>query len=509
VTGNAAKVADCATSSANIYDIIRRHAAVMPERPALIEGSRIICYAELAQTVAKQAGYLATLGVRKGDRVGLLLKDHADHFMLMLAAALLGAASVSPNWRAKLDEKQLIAKLFGLRLLIFDPDVRAPAGVPALPLDEQWNLCVSKSSLHEPVPAAGDLPFRILLTSGTSGAPKGVELTHAQAFAWRDIARTALNLTTPHRHLSILPLAFTGATMLNLPHIILGNTIELASSLVTPEEFVALVKNHAITGATVVPTIVRRLLRLAGPGAQLLPELDYLVCLGSPLSAGERRDAVNNLTRGFVDNYGASGSGPVTFMSAADIERCPDSIGRPVVQTQVEVVDEKGRPCPAGEIGRLRCRGPAAARGFCGSSSGAAGELFDDGWYYPGDLAKMDADGFIYLAGRAADIVIHGGSNVYPVEIERVLMRHPGVRDVSVVGVPSEEYGEDVVAFVECSSAVAERDLLEACRRHLSPYKIPKRIVFLDELPRSPAGKVQKQQLLDRFLEVQSATARA
>ena len=214
------------------------------------------------------------------------------------------------------------------------------------------------------------------------------------------------------------------------------------------------------------------------------------------------------LTRGFFDNYGASGCGPVTFLSAAEIENHADSVGRAVPQTQVEVVDDKGRPCAAGEIGLLRCRGPAVAQGFCNATSDSGGELFEDGWYYPGELGSLDGDGFIYLAGRASDLILRGGINIYPVEIEQVLMRHPAVREAAVVGAPSPEYGEDVVAFVQSTAPVVERDIMETCRRYLSSYKVPSLIVILDELPKNPAGKVLKQELLRQLAQRQTAIAR-
>jgi acyl-CoA synthetase (AMP-forming)/AMP-acid ligase II len=492
----------------NIVDIIRLHAVTTPERVAIVEGDRAITYAELHALILQYGGYLAQLGLRPKDRLGLILRDHADHLVLMLAAASIGVTTLSPSWRSKIEEKRLVAEAFGTKLLIVDPGARAPPGSAAVPLDDTWRQGAANAAPHQPARSARALPFRILMTSGTTGVPKGVEMTHARAVAWCQLVSAALNLTSPQRHLSVLPLAFTGSFILNLPHLLLGNTVELFPPLFTPEEFVAAVKTRGITSSTIVPTLLRRLLAMPRDHSPLLPELDYLVCLGSSLSADERRDAVRLLTRNFFDNYGASGCGPITFLSAADIESHADSVGRAVAQTQVQVVDGQGRPRAAGEIGLLRCRGPAVAEGFCNATSDGGGELFDNGWYHPGELASIDQDGFIYLAGRASDLILRGAINVYPVEIEQVLMRHPGVREAAVVGAPSLEYDEDVVAFVQVVPGVLERDLMETCRRYLSSYKVPSLIVVLDELPKNPAGKILKPELLQRLAQRQYPKAR-
>jgi long-chain acyl-CoA synthetase len=480
----------------NIIDIVRLHAAVQPDQAAIVDGSRTMSYSELARLISRHAGYLVELGLAPRDRLGLILRDNADHLILMLAAASLGAATLSLNWQGKVDEKQQVAEAFGVKLLIKDAGIRSPAGMRVVQIDDAWRRGVEKATPMAPAPAAGSLAFRILLTSGTTGLPKGVEMTHSRILAWRASVSSALSLTSRQRHLSVLPLAFTGSFLLNLTNLLLGNTVELFPPLFMAEELVAAIRSRGITGITVAPVILRRLLALAQGPEPLLPELSYLVCLGAPISADERRAAVRRLSRGFFDNYGASGSGPITFFGAQDIEANAESVGRVVPLMEVEVVDDRGQPHPPGEIGLLRCRGPTVASAFCNAGTEAAGEAFRDGWYYPGELARVDQQGFIYLVGRVSEMILRGGSNIYPVEIEQALMRHPAVREVAVIGAPSVEYGEEVIAFVHASAVIPERDLLEICRRCLSSYKVPKEILFVDALPKNIAGKVLKADLL-------------
>jgi acyl-CoA synthetase (AMP-forming)/AMP-acid ligase II len=479
----------------NVVEVIRSHAVSTPGCHAIVDGKRVITYSELWRLVSQCAGHLHELGVRPRDRLGLVLQDHADHLVLMFAAASLGAATLSLNWRSKIDEKQKVADAFGLKLVVGERNVRTPAGIRTVNLDEAWHRDMALAAPHEPIAVAHSFPFRVLLTSGTTGMPKGVELTHFGLFAWCDVVRLGLGLTSRHRHLSPLPLAFTGILCYTLPHLLLGNTVELFPPLFTPEEFIDAVRKRAITGSVIAPPTLRRLLALAPIDEPLFSELKYLVSLGAPLTPEERRAAKKRLTPGFIDNYGASGAGCITFLLPGDNEAMAESVGKCAPLREIQVVGKNDQPLPPGEVGVLRVRGPGVATSFCNETAEAASESFRDGWYYPGEIARLDAEGFVTIVGRTSDLILRGGINIYPAEIEQTLRRHPGVREVAVLGAPSVEYGEDVVAFVQTSDASA-RDLLELCTRSLAPFKIPKFVLMSEELPRSPAGKLVKSELL-------------
>jgi acyl-CoA synthetase (AMP-forming)/AMP-acid ligase II len=179
-------------------------------------------------------------------------------------------------------------------------------------------------------------------------------------------------------------------------------------------------------------------------------------------------------------------------MGPEDLEQAPDSVGRPAFRVDVEVVDENHQRLPAGAVGRLRYRSPASPREyFIGDGSDA----FRDGWFYPGDLACLDEDGYVYLKGRAKDMIIRGGVNIFPGDVEKVLVEHPDVSDAVVVGTPSRELGEDLVAFIVSPRGVTREALTAYCRTRLAPYKVPRRMEFLDELPKNSSGKVLRADL--------------
>lgn len=480
----------------NIVDVIGQHVVPLASRAAIIDSRRTIDYRDLHGLILRSASHLATFGVTNGQRVGLMLQDHADHLVMIFACTALGAVSVSLNWRGKIDEKQRFAEAFGLELIVGDPGVRAPARARTILLDEAWHAAVAATPPTVAMAAGPNTAFRILLTSGTTGKPKGVELTHAGGIAWAQSVNLALGLSGAHHHLSTLPLAFTGSLVFNLSLLLLGHTVELLPPLFTPQELIAKINAGGITGCVVVPTSLRRLLALAPDTGPLFPALRYLVSAGAPLTPDERRAARQKLTLGFYDNYGASGAGPITFLAPDDIEARPDSVGRAAPLRQIEIVDDAGQAVPVGAIGRLRCKGVGVASRFCNDPADSATELFEGGWYYPGELARIDGDGFVHIVGRTSDLIIRGGHNIYPSEVEQVLLGCSGVVEAAVVGRHNPEYGEDVLAFVRVIDGVSKQELFEACRRALTAHKVPVEIHFAADFPRNDAGKVLRAELL-------------
>jgi acyl-coenzyme A synthetase/AMP-(fatty) acid ligase len=290
-----------------------------------------------------------------------------------------------------------------------------------------------------------------------------------------------------HRYLSASPLAFSAGRNYCLTHLIKGHTVILHPSLFTAEEYVEAINRHRASVGFVVPTVVRWLL-------DLLPGVEVLMCGGAPLRADEKRAMLAYVTPNFYEFFGTVATGPISFLRPNEMAVNSESDGRPAAGWEVAIVDESDGPVPPGDTGRLRARGPALASGLVGASAGNS-EGFRDGWYYTGDLAALGADGFLYLRGRATDMILRGGSNVHPDEIEAVLVEHPAVAEAAVVGRPSRDLGEEVVAFAVVRDGVEAEALINHCRKRLTAFKVPCEIILVPDLPHTSFGKVDRKRL--------------
>jgi acyl-CoA synthetase (AMP-forming)/AMP-acid ligase II len=264
-----------------------------------------------------------------------------------------------------------------------------------------------------------------------------------------------------------------------------------------PHDAAGLVAEIARTNATsvfLVPTQLRRLLELPTRALAPLRRLGLVLSSGAPLTAAERARIRDVVCANFCEYYASTEGGGVSLLRPDDQVHHGESVGRPVFGVEVEIVDNDHRPLPPGELGSLRYRGPGVATGYYRDPE-ASRDAFRDGWFYPGDLAQRDEQGYITLRGRSKDVIIRGGVNIHPAEIEATLTDHPQVAEAAVVPWPSSSFGEEVAAFVRLSGAVDPADLVEWCRGRLAPYKKPRRVFVVDDFPRNSAGKVVKKTL--------------
>jgi len=331
------------------------------------------------------------------------------------------------------------------------------------------------------------------LSSGTTGRPKGPRIRHSQFLARYRVFWINLGFNSQDRFLSATPFYYGGGRTFPLTMLYSGGTTYLLPPPYEPQELCEAVKKHRINSVFLVPTLIRRLLTLSD--AQLAPirSLRLLLSSGSALHAEERRH-LRALCPGFVEYYSSTEGGGVSYLTADDPESFSDSVGRPVFGVEVQCVDEDHRPQPAGKIGRIRYRGPAVADGFWNDTE-ASRESFRDGWWYPGDLGMLDEHGYLYLKGRAKDMIIRGGINIYPGEVEAALQSHPAVADCAVVGWPSREFNEEVAAFVILKGQATPAELRELCRGRMAPYKVPREVFVVKDFPRNALGKVIKADL--------------
>ena len=481
----------------NIAEPLAHHARSRAGHPAIVEGSRVLRYGELDPLVRRTGAQLYALGLAPGEVAAVALRDSLEHVVILMSLARAGIVLLPLDWRWTAAEQARVAQHFGARLALVEPGRPQPEGLPCIAVDERWG-CLEDQPNPAPEFPSGDRPLLISLSSGTTGRPKGPRHNHSHFLARFRVFWVNLGINAQDRFVSATPLYFGGGRGFATAILHTGATLCMFPPPYEPEALCEEIARRDATAIFLVPTLLRRLLAL--PDTTLAPfrRMRLVVSSGSALHAEERRALRARLCRGFVEYYSSTEGGGVSYLTADDPERFDDSVGRPVFAVEVQCVDLSHQPLPAGRIGRIRYRGPAAAQSYWNDPE-ASQEAFHDGWFYPGDLGMLDEHGYVYIKGRAKDMIIRGGINIYPAEIEAVLQSHPAVADSAVVGWPSPEFNEEVAAFVILKGAATPAELRELCRVQLAPYKVPKEIFVVQEFPRNTLGKVIKTELSARL----------
>ena len=473
---------------------LRQHARSRPGHPALVHGDRIVDYRELDALVDGQVDRLSALGVSRGVAVGVALSDRIDHVVAMFALARLGAIHEPLDWRWAPGEQEQVARRFGARIVLVEPG--APAlGVPTAVVDDAWSAPAAPGRGTRRGEGDEDGPLVVSLSSGTTGEPKGPLLTHSQLVARFRVFWINLGLSSRDRFLSCTPLYYGGGRAFALMMLYSGGTVVLCPPPERPEGLCRAAGVYEATATFLVPTQLRRLLALDDATLAPIRALRVVVSSGSALHPAERRAGLARLNKNLIQYYSSTEGGGVSYLESCEPDGRDASVGRAVFGVDVQCVDDADRPVPAGDVGRVRYRGPGVAEGFFQQDSASA---FRDGWFYPGDLGSLDPDGYLSLRGRSKDVIIRGGVNIYPADVESTLLGHPGVADCAVVGWPSSERDEEIAAFViaKPGESLDEAELLQLCVSALAAYKQPKRIFLVAELPRNSLGKVVKADLV-------------
>jgi acyl-CoA synthetase (AMP-forming)/AMP-acid ligase II len=472
-----------------LADAIRLNGRHHPTKPAIIDGPRTITHAALDRMVDSACRELVRRGVSKGDLIGVALPDKAEHLIMLLALARMGGVILPLDCRWTAEEKTGVADRFEARLVLAWAD--EPAWHPAqMGVDASWFMEDGEPYADPTIDE--DTPLLLSLSSGTTGMPKGPRLTQGQFASRFNVYWINLGMSGRDRFVLATPIYFGGGRGFALGILYAGGTTIMFPPPYDPEALVAEVAAREATALFLVPTLLRRLMDTPREGLAF-PSLRVLLSSGSALYASEQRAAREKLSPNLYQYYASTEGGGVSVLNPDEFERHPESVGHPCFGVEVEVVDADHKPLPAGETGQLRYRSPSSPTEYYRGDGSAA---FRDGWFYPGDLAAFDADGFLHLRGRAKDMIIRGGVNVYPGDVEKILLDIDGVSEAAVVGAPSTEFGEEIVAFVVRSKPLEPETLLSACRERLARYKLPKRIFFLETLPKSTVGKVVKPELV-------------
>jgi len=484
--------------SLTIPQQLRKHARNRPGKIALIDRDREFTFATLDRMVDGAAHAMAGAGIAFGMLVGVALKDRAEHLVALLALGRIGAIvlPLDPRWNvAEIDD---VARNFGAALVLCEETHERSNWRR---FDDGW--CAPSDRPYDDSAVSLETPMILSLSSGTTGMPKGPLATHGKFIARFQLYWIDLALNARDRFVTATPLYYGGGRGFALAMIYAGGTAVLFCPPYKPRELVDYVAQVGGTAMFLVPTLLRRL--SAEPGHELLfPTLRVLISSGAAIHASEQALVRDRLSPHLFQYYSSTEGGGCTLLAPEDFAAHPDSVGQPCFGVKVEVVDEADQPLLAGDVGRLRYRSAASADSYYRSDDTAA---FRDGWFYPGDLGAFDGEGFLKLLGRAKDMIIRGGVNIYPGDIEATITAVPGVAEAAVVGLPSPDLGEEVVAIVVRREGgdVSAEALRAACAERLAPYKVPSRFVFVDDLPRSGIGKVNKRELI----EILSVSARS
>lgn len=467
---------------------------------ALIEGSQLVTYGELADLMRRTACHLRSLGLRQGDLIGLCLKDSLHHVITLLGAAYMGGVVVPLDWRARATENAHLIEALQLKYVIAEAGARIPDKCQTILLNAEWHEALASASADiEPVGSSHD-PFVISATSGSTGNPRFTVMSHQQyRYAIAGMFEL-MDLMGHHRFLSTLPLYYSGGRNSCLTHLLRGDCVVLYSNLFTPREYLDLVKRYDITTGTVVPSVLRQFLAASWTGP-MLPKLSKLFCTGAPLHPEEKLEALHKITPNLHERYGTAETLGVSVLRPTGFAGKSASVGLPHSLIEVEIVDQNEQKLPIEAIGKLRLRGPGL-----GSPLILQGQenSFHHGWFYPGEVAHLDADGYIFLSGRISDVIIRSGAKIFPAEVERTLLEHSAIIEAAVLGHIGGDNEERVIAFVVSQQPVPVGELLAHCRARLTPHKVPQAIYFLDYLPKNTAGKTAKHELAKQLESLDS-----
>ncbi len=493
---------------------IEKHSETLSNKVAIISKEKRITYEELNDRINRLANKFKEIGIHKGDRVNGLLLNTNELLETMFACAKIGAIFVPINFRLSVQEVEYIVRDSGGQLFVYDerlqevveelkklvPNMHYFINVGNNPAEDDldYEKLLQSGSNEEPQDYIKvDDVHLMMYTSGTTGRPKGVMLTHKNTI-WNAI--NALDFFTPLPEditLTVAPLFHIGAmNIFTTPTLYKGGTVVLLD-VFNPSELLQTVEEEKVNTLFLVPAMWLAIINSPNIGDYNLSSLRLNGSGGSPcpitiIEFFQKRNIP------FFEGFGLTETAPlVSMLDAENSHRKNGSVGKSPMHSDFRIVNENDKDVKVEEVGELIVQGPNVMAGYWNKPLETK-KAMKDGWFYTGDLAKLDEEGFLYIVDRKTDMIITGGENVYPIEVEQVLFKHPNIKDVAVIGYPDEKWVETVKAFIvvkDPKKEVVIEEIREFCKGKLARFKLPKHIELLEALPRNATGKVLKHEL--------------
>lgn len=497
----------------NLPHLLQQRVSVAPDKYFLFSEAdgRKFSYAEFEQAVDRASRLLTSAGVNKGDVVSLLMPNSAEYIIAYFACWKLGAIAGPINSLLKAQEISFVISDSETKILLIHPHFfptidSISSELPALRIVEFDDEAAATRDFNYPPASAGsrlaaiDLDHEaiVIYTSGTTGKPKGCLLTHGNVIANARQISQWLKFTEDDRLLTIMPLFHMNAVSVTTLSALYAAGSTVVSPKFSASRFWQIISDYQITSFGSVATMLSMLLHTypdgVPPGLKT-DQLRFAMCGSAPVPAEVMKRFEETFNCLVIEGYGLSESTCRSTFNPPDERRRPGSCGKPI-GNEMKIVDEANREVGNGELGEIVLRGENILKGYYRNPEATA-TAFRNGWFHTGDIGYRDDEGFFYIVDRKSDMIIRGGENIYPREIDEVLYQHPAVAAAATIGVPDQLYGEEVAAFIVLKEGreATEEEIISFCRAQLADYKCPKTVRFVAEIPKGPTGKLLKREL--------------
>jgi len=499
-----------------VPQLLEDRTAQQPDKVFLFFEDEEITYQQLTNYMHAIACGLIKMGVKKGDNVCVLIPNRPEFIYSFFGVMRAGAVAVPINTLLKGEEITYIVNNCEAEAIIVahdyldlfrsisndcpkvkhvisttdDDDVISFDTLLTTPIDESLLPSITEED-----------DASIIYTSGTTGRPKGVILTHGNYIADTRMMNEAVKMNPDDRFVCILPLFHVNAQVVTtLAPMYAGASMVLMEKF-SPKQFLPALERYGATAFSGVPTVYAILNNQPDAEQYDLSKLRFCVCGGAPMTVGVFEEFEKKYKAFILEGYGLSEGTCASSVNPLGGKRKVGSIGLPYEEQPMKIVDDNDNEVPPGTVGQIVVKGPNVMKGYYNNPEATAATL-KDGWLHTGDLGYVDDEGYFFIVGRKKEMIIRGGENIYPKEIEEVVYRHPAIREATVVGLPDEVWGEEVTAFIALrdQASLTEEDLIHYCKEHLADYKCPRKVFFVDDLPKTATGKIQKNKVVQRFL---------